>query len=124
VVEVLNKTIDSLLIKVMYVDYGTSETVTFDRIRSLPLEFHRLPAQSVVVHLPGIEPVPCSDAMVIPGSQWTVTSLKAMAQLVTAKQFVATIKSRVNGYCVHLTDSQGNGLTDELVSAGLARKSP
>ena len=31
----------------------------------------------------------------LPGSRWSVASLKAMAQFVTAKQFVAAIQVRI-----------------------------
>lgn len=93
VVEIFNNPAGSSLIKVVYVDYGTSETVALERMRALPVELHSVPAQAFVVNLPGIEPVPPSDTVgpLLNGSRWSVASLKVMADLVGGKQFIAAI---------------------------------
>ena len=88
-----------LLIKIYYIDYGTSEVVTPERIRKLPAEFLGIPAQAFLVKLPGIEPVAATELQgpqtLIPNSIWSTDSLTVMTKLVTRKKLVACIEVRL-----------------------------
>jgi len=46
VLEIINNNDQPTLYKLRYIDYGNTETVTVDRIRALPQEFQKTPAQA------------------------------------------------------------------------------
>ncbi|XP_033741542.1 LOW QUALITY PROTEIN: RING finger protein 17-like [Pecten maximus] len=73
------------LILVLYVDYGTSEYVTVDRVRALPSRFGSLPAQSVRMVLSEVTPKSHNG-------QWSREVLEAIMTSVCNKQLIACLK--------------------------------
>ncbi|XP_021370867.1 RING finger protein 17-like isoform X2 [Mizuhopecten yessoensis] len=73
------------MILVMYVDYGTSEYVTVDRVRALPSRFGSLPAQSVRLTLSEVSPKSRDG-------QWSKEALEAIITSISNKQLIACLK--------------------------------
>ncbi|KAL5010751.1 hypothetical protein ScPMuIL_013056 [Solemya velum] len=92
-------------ILVLYVDYGTSELVTIDRIRSLAPKYLNLPAQAVRARLDGVYPKP--------GTPWSKNSLKSMIDAVGNKQLLLTVKS-FYPLTVDLSESTESGAPGQL----------
>ncbi|XP_061195891.1 RING finger protein 17-like isoform X2 [Saccostrea echinata] len=71
---------------VLYVDFGTSEIVTLDRVRSLPQQFHSLPAQANRLTLTGIQLPPGH-------SSWSRQAQEEMLRVVGAQVAQCCLKN-------------------------------
>ncbi|XP_060079658.1 RING finger protein 17-like [Ylistrum balloti] len=82
---VVERDVRTDMILVLYVDYGTSEYVTVDRVRALPSRFGSLPAQSVRMTLSEVTPKSHNR-------QWSKEVLEAIMTSVCNKQLIACLK--------------------------------
>jgi len=57
VLEIINNNDQPTQYKLRYIDYGNTETVTVDRIRALPPEFQKTPAQAKKQNLHILQPL-------------------------------------------------------------------
>ncbi|XP_071137588.1 RING finger protein 17-like isoform X1 [Mytilus edulis] len=103
--------------RVLYVDYGNSEILTFDRLRALPIQFLDLPAQGVRMKLNEVR---------LPTGQkyWTEDVLKAMVAEVENRPFMACLKTHnpVTGDLLKISDTPGEPLElayQSLINQGL-----
>ncbi|XP_006825239.1 RING finger protein 17-like, partial [Saccoglossus kowalevskii] len=87
------KSVSPLTVEVIYVDYGTTETIPVDRLRELPEEFKILPIQGVRCDLVGLKPprkIP-DDVTLVTGSDWPEGSMLALTKLVVDQRLTACI---------------------------------
>ncbi|XP_071800473.1 RING finger protein 17-like isoform X2 [Asterias amurensis] len=124
------------LCEVRYVDFGTTDWVSFDGLRQIPLKFTNLPMQARQCKLIGLKPPPPSanEGATLPDSDWPGTSVDKMLELVSNKKLIASVQddSTVPGILLYnVTDEQdqvdiGTPQTTRLVhlaliEAGLAQ---
>ncbi|CAH1798876.1 unnamed protein product [Owenia fusiformis] len=74
----------------LYVDYGTVETITIDRIRTISWEYRMLPAQSMRCEIKGLVP---------PGgaSTWLPAAVETMSECIALEPQIACIKDILEG---------------------------
>ncbi|XP_019849024.1 PREDICTED: uncharacterized protein LOC100635893 isoform X3 [Amphimedon queenslandica] len=104
----------SFIAKVLYVDYGNTESVEVSAIFSMPRQFFKVPAQAVSFSMAGIRPV--SD-------KWSPEAIACFEELYTDVELLAVIKGQdEDGYpSVELKDvALGQSLGDILIQEGHA----
>ncbi|XP_056016210.1 RING finger protein 17-like isoform X2 [Ostrea edulis] len=92
---------------VLYVDFGTSEVVMLDRVRSLPSEFHSLPAQAQRLVLSGISHPPQD-------SSWSRQAQEEMLRVTGAKVVQCCVK-RLDPLQGELFSTEGDWTNARLV---------
>lgn len=100
--------------KVLYVDYGNTESVEVSAIFSLPRQFFKIPAQAVSFSMAGIQPV---------SGEWSSEAIARFEELYTDVELLAVIKGQdEDGYpSVELKDvASGQSLGDILIKEGHA----
>lgn len=71
---------------VLYVDYGNSEVITYDRLRALPIQYLDLPAQGIRMKL--------NEVRLAAGKKyWTLDVMNAMGNEISNKQLLACLKT-------------------------------
>nr|XP_022292973.1 RING finger protein 17-like isoform X3 [Crassostrea virginica] len=106
------------LVLVLYVDFGTSEVVPLDRVRSLPPQFSSLPAQAQRLILSGIQ-VPSTE------SSWTIEAQEQMLEAVGAKVVQCCLKKSDPFLGELFTTEDWKNLRlvyQELIKAGLLQQ--
>lgn len=97
------------LVEVIYVDYGTSEIVTVDRLLPLPPDLIHLPMQSRKVNVSGIKPVMYDKSSeMLRDTKWSIEAMKVFFSIVADKRLIAEVVSTDNLPSIHLylsTDS-------------------
>jgi len=78
-----------LEVRVVYVDYGTTEVVKADRLRGFPSELLDLPVQSTRCFLADVRPPDDTDEPMMDDECWPVSTMEALIQLVAGKKLVA-----------------------------------
>ncbi|XP_071955169.1 uncharacterized protein [Antedon mediterranea] len=80
-------------ITVQYVDFGTAERVTLDRLRHLPVEYFDLPVQSVLCEVFGLQPPSdiADDCEMLPTTDWPLASLTRLLEVIAEKEQVAKV---------------------------------
>lgn len=104
-------------VTVFFVDYGNIEVVDKSAIRTLPLEFKKIPQLAQKCSLAGVRPK---------NGKWSKSALDFFTQTVTNKVLNVHVKEKCSeGYVVQLTDSKAQGEKDvgtQMCSLGLAEK--
>lgn len=80
-----------LEVKVLYVDYGTTEVLKADRLRGFPSELLDLPVQATRCFLADIKPPDTTDGPMMDDNGWPVNSMETLIQLVAGKKLVAKV---------------------------------
>jgi len=78
-----------LEVRVVYVDYGTTEVVKSDRLRGFPSELLELPIQSTRCFLADVRPPDTTDGPIMDDGCWPVATMEALIKFVAGKKLVA-----------------------------------
>ncbi|XP_033107010.1 RING finger protein 17-like [Anneissia japonica] len=81
------------LVTIQYVDFGTPERVTTDRLRYLPAEYFDLPVQAVLCEVYGLLPPSdtADDCEMLPTTDWPLASLTRLLEVIANKEQVAKV---------------------------------
>jgi len=105
VLEIINNNDQPTQYKLRYIDYGNTETVTVDRIRALPPEFQKTPAQAKKAKLAYIT-APDTDSEFGPEAAEFFKSLCWGKDLLANVQFTTSVKekgSKIESELHHIT---------------------
>ncbi|XP_067050162.1 tudor domain-containing protein 1-like isoform X2 [Acropora muricata] len=80
---------EPLQVRVVYVDYGTTEVVGTERLRGFPSELLELPLQSSRCFLADIKPPKFTEEPMMDNGCWPLNTMEALIQLVAGKKLVA-----------------------------------
>jgi len=101
--------------RVLYIDYGNSETIPSSRVRALGQQFRSLRPQAIESHLAFVKPPTIND-------DYGQEAAEMLRDLVEEKTLMAQIEYREdNVLFLSLMDSNKLHLNGALVGAGLAR---
>ncbi|XP_040853763.1 RING finger protein 17-like [Ochotona curzoniae] len=118
------KEFDPLTILVQFVDYGSTEKLTVNRLRQIPLHLMQYPARAIKVLLAGFKP-PLKDSgkTRIPYCpKWSMEALWAMIDCLQGKQLYASSMAQTPEQIVTLYDDEQYPVHMSLVEMGLADK--
>jgi len=100
---------------VRFLDYGNQCTAVVEDMRVLPSSFLSYPAQAVLCMLHGVQPLQ---------SDWSAEAVSFLKSNTQSAVFNATSHGDINNIVVlELVDSDGQSLTEQMVSAGVAKLS-
>ncbi|XP_006146784.1 RING finger protein 17 isoform X2 [Tupaia chinensis] len=111
-----------LCVLVQFVDYGSTEKLTINRLRQIPLHLMQYPARAIKVLLAGFKP-PLSDSgkTRIPYCpKWSMEALWAMIDCLQGKQLYASSMAQVPEQVVTLYEDEQYPVHMSLVEMGLA----
>ncbi|XP_045834168.1 RING finger protein 17 isoform X1 [Meles meles] len=116
------KEFNPLAVLVQFVDYGSTEKLTINRLRQIPLHLMQYPARAIKVLLAGFKP-PLRD----PGKtripycpKWSMEALWAMIDCLQGKQLYASSMSQAPEQIVTLYEDEQYPVHMSLVEMGLA----
>lgn len=118
-----------LEVRVVYVDYGTTEVVKAERLRGFPSELLELPIQSTRCFLADIKPPETTEGPMMDDGCWPLNAVEALIQIVAGKKLVA--KTLFSGppasVILYEHSTRSNGIVEEvsigylLAEQGLAK---
>ncbi|XP_031218419.1 RING finger protein 17 isoform X3 [Mastomys coucha] len=117
------KEFNPLSVLVLFVDYGSTEKLTINRLRQIPVQLMQYPAQAIKVFLAGFKP-PLSDSgkTRIPYCpRWSMEALWTMIDCLQGKKLYASSVAQAPEQIVTLFDEQ-HPVHMSLVEMGLADK--
>uniref|UniRef100_A0A8C9IZK4 RING finger protein 17 n=1 Tax=Panthera tigris altaica TaxID=74533 RepID=A0A8C9IZK4_PANTA len=116
------KDFNPLAVLVQFVDYGSTEKLTINRLRQIPLHLMQYPARAIKVLLAGFKP-PLRD----PGKtripycpKWSMEALWAMIDCLQGKQLYASSMAQAPEQIVMLYEDEQYPVHMSLVEMGLA----
>ncbi|XP_077724619.1 RING finger protein 17 isoform X3 [Canis aureus] len=116
------KEFNPLAVLVQFVDYGSTEKLTINRLRQIPLHLMQYPARAIKVLLAGFKP-PLRD----PGKtripycpKWSMEALWAMIDCLQGKQLYASSMAQAPEQIVTLYEDEQYPVHMSLVEMGLA----
>ncbi|XP_053513892.1 RING finger protein 17 [Artibeus jamaicensis] len=118
------KEFNPVAILVQFVDYGSTEKLTINRLRQIPLHLMQYPAQAIKVLLAGFKP-PLKDSAKtrIPYCpKWSMEALWAMIDCLQGKQLYASSMAREPEQIVTLYEDEQYPVHMSLVEMGLAEQ--
>ncbi|XP_053419760.1 RING finger protein 17 isoform X1 [Nycticebus coucang] len=116
------KEFNPLTVLVQFVDYGSTEKLTVNRLRQIPLHLMQYPARAVKVLLAGFKP-PLKDSAKtrIPYCpEWSMEALWAMIDCLQGKQLYASSMAQAPEQIVTLYEDEQYPVHMSLVEVGLA----
>ncbi|ELK09309.1 RING finger protein 17 [Pteropus alecto] len=116
------KEFDPLAVLVQFVDYGSTEKLTVNRLRQIPLHLMQYPARAIKVMLAGFKP-PTRDSSKtrIPYCpEWSMEALWAMIDCLQGKQLYASAVAQAPEQTVTLYEDEEYPVHMALVQRGLA----
>ncbi|XP_007529004.2 RING finger protein 17 isoform X2 [Erinaceus europaeus] len=116
------KEFNPLTVLVQFVDYGSTEKLTINRLRQIPLHLMQYPARAIKVLLAGFKP-PLKDSgkTRIPYCpKWSMEALWAMIDCLQGKQLYASSKAQAPEQTVTLYEDEEYPVHMLLVEMGLA----
>uniref|UniRef100_A0AAA9TAP5 RING finger protein 17 n=1 Tax=Bos taurus TaxID=9913 RepID=A0AAA9TAP5_BOVIN len=116
------KEFNPLAVLVQFVDYGSTEKLTVNRLRQIPLHLMQYPARAIKVLLAGFKP-PLRDVgkTRIPYCpKWSMEALWAMIDCLQGKQLYASSMAQVPEQMVTLYEDKQYPIHMSLVEMGLA----
>ncbi|XP_020770802.2 RING finger protein 17 isoform X2 [Odocoileus virginianus] len=116
------KEFNPLAVLVQFVDYGSTEKLTVNRLRQIPLHLMQYPARAIKVLLAGFKP-PLKDVgkTRIPYCpKWSMEALWAMIDCLQGKQLYASSMAQVPEQMVTLYEDKQYPVHMSLVEMGLA----
>ncbi|XP_057563202.1 RING finger protein 17 [Hippopotamus amphibius kiboko] len=116
------KEFSPLTVLVQFVDYGSTEKLTINRLRQIPLHLMQHPARAIRVLLAGFKP-PLRDVgkIRIPYCpKWSMEALWAMIDCLQGKQLYASSVAQVPEQIVTLYEDEQYPVHMSLVEMGLA----
>ncbi|OWK00931.1 hypothetical protein Celaphus_00016669, partial [Cervus elaphus hippelaphus] len=116
------KEFNPLAVLVQFVDYGSTEKLTVNRLRQIPLHLMQYPARAIKVLLAGFKP-PLRDVgkTRIPYCpKWSMEALWAMIDCLQGKQLYASSMAQVPEQMVTLYEDKQYPIHLSLVEMGLA----
>uniref|UniRef100_A0A8C3W8P5 RING finger protein 17 n=1 Tax=Catagonus wagneri TaxID=51154 RepID=A0A8C3W8P5_9CETA len=116
------KEFNPLSVLVQFVDYGSTEKLTLNRLRQIPLHLMQYPARAMKVLLAGFKP-PLRDsgkARIPYCPQWSMEALWAMIDCLQGKQLYAASVAQVPEQIVTLYEDEQYPVHMSLVEMGLA----
>lgn len=116
------KEFNPLTILVQFVDYGSTEKLTVNRLRQIPLHLMQYPARAIKVLLAGFKP-PLKDSgkTRIPYCpKWSMEALWAMIDCLQGKQLYASSMAQAPEQVVTLYEDEQYPVHMSLVEMGLA----
>ncbi|XP_020921069.1 RING finger protein 17 isoform X3 [Sus scrofa] len=116
------KEFNPLAVLVQFVDYGSTEKLTINRLRQIPLRLMQYPARAVKVLLAGFKP-PLRDlgkARIPYCPKWSMEALWAMIDCLQGKQLYASSMAQVPEHIVTLYEDEQYPVHMSLVEMGLA----
>ncbi|XP_054433446.1 RING finger protein 17 [Pteronotus mesoamericanus] len=118
------KEFNPLAILVKFVDYGSTEKLTINRLRQIPLHLMQYPARAIKVLLAGFKP-PLKDSgkTRIPYCpKWSMEALWAMIDCLQGKQLYASTMAQAQAQIVTLYEDEQYPVHMSLVEMGLAEQ--
>ncbi|XP_033265300.2 RING finger protein 17 isoform X5 [Orcinus orca] len=116
------KEFNPLAVLVQFVDYGSTEKLTINRLRQIPLHLMQYPARAIKVLLAGFKP-PLRDvgkARIPYCPKWSMEALWAMIDCLQGKQLYASSMAQVPEQIVTLYEDERYPVHMSLVEMGLA----
>ncbi|XP_077014883.1 RING finger protein 17 [Tamandua tetradactyla] len=116
------KEFNPLAVLVQFVDYGSTEKLTTNRLRQIPLHLMQYPARAIKVLLAGFKP-PLRDSgkTRIPYSpKWSMEALWAMIDCLQGKQLYASSVAQAPEQIVTLYEDEQYPVHMSLIEMGLA----
>ncbi|XP_070433853.1 RING finger protein 17 isoform X2 [Equus przewalskii] len=116
------KEFNPLAVLVQFVDYGSTEKLTINRLRQIPLHLMQYPARAIKVLLAGFKPpLRESGKTRIPYCpKWSMEALWAMIDCLQGKQLYASSMAQVPEQIVTLYEDEQYPVHMSLVEMGLA----
>ncbi|ERE92205.1 RING finger protein 17 isoform 2 [Cricetulus griseus] len=118
------KEFNPLSVLVLFVDYGSTEKLTINRLRQIPVQLMQYPAQAIKVLLAGFKP-PLSDsgkARIPYCPKWSMEALWTMIDCLQGKQLYASSVAQAPEQIVTLYEDERYPVHMSLVELGLADK--
>ncbi|CAO2591083.1 RING finger protein 17 [Lemmus lemmus] len=118
------KEFNPLSVLVLFVDYGSTEKLTINRLRQIPVQLMQYPAQAIKVLLAGFKP-PLSDsgkARIPYCPKWSMEALWTMIDCLQGKQLYASSVAQVPEQIVTLYEDEQYPVHMSLIEMGLADK--
>nr|XP_042140855.1 RING finger protein 17 isoform X2 [Peromyscus maniculatus bairdii] len=118
------KEFNPLSVLVLFVDYGSTEKLTINRLRQIPVQLMQYPAQAIKVLLAGFKP-PLSDsgkARIPYCPKWSMEALWTMIDCLQGKQLYASSVAQAPEQIVTLYEDEQYPVHMSLVEMGLADK--
>ncbi|XP_038166405.1 RING finger protein 17 isoform X1 [Arvicola amphibius] len=118
------KEFNPLSVLVLFVDYGSTEKLTVNRLRQIPVQLMQYPAQAIKVLLAGFKP-PLSDsgkARIPYCPKWSMEALWTMIDCLQGKQLYASSMAQAPEQIVTLYEDEQYPVHMSLVEMGLADK--
>ncbi|XP_055398597.1 RING finger protein 17 isoform X11 [Bubalus kerabau] len=116
------KEFNPLAVLVQFVDYGSTEKLTVNRLRQIPLHLMQYPARAIKVLLAGFKP-PLRDvgkSRIPYCPKWSMEALWAMIDCLQGKQLYASSMAQVPEQMVTLYEDKQYPIHMSLVEMGLA----
>ncbi|XP_060143729.1 RING finger protein 17 isoform X3 [Globicephala melas] len=116
------KEFNPLAVLVQFVDYGSTEKLTINRLRQIPLHLMQYPVRAIKVLLAGFKP-PLRDvgkARIPYCPKWSMEALWAMIDCLQGKQLYASSMAQVPEQIVTLYEDERYPVHMSLVEMGLA----
>ncbi|KAM9049287.1 RING finger protein 17 isoform 3-T5 [Megaptera novaeangliae] len=116
------KEFNPLAVLVQFVDYGSTEKLTINRLCQIPVHLMQYPARAIKVLLAGFKP-PLRDvgkARIPYCPKWSMEALWAMIDCLQGKQLYASSMAQVPEQIVTLYEDEGYPVHMSLVEMGLA----
>ncbi|XP_055473872.1 RING finger protein 17 isoform X1 [Psammomys obesus] len=118
------KEFNPLSVLVLFVDYGSTEKLSINRLRQIPVQLMQYPAQAIKVLLAGFKP-PLSDsgkARIPYCPKWSMEALWTMIDCLQGKQLYASSVAQEPEQIVTLYEDEQYPVHMSLVEMGLADK--
>nr|KAF6428386.1 ring finger protein 17 [Rousettus aegyptiacus] len=116
------KEFDPLAVLVQFVDYGSTEKLTVNRLRQIPLHLMQYPARAIKVILAGFKPSTrdSSKTRIPYCPEWSMEALWAMIDCLQGKQLYAAAVAQAPEQTVTLYEDKEYPVHMALVQRGLA----
>nr|XP_004665944.2 RING finger protein 17 isoform X1 [Jaculus jaculus] len=118
------KEFNPLSVLVLFVDYGSTEKLTINRLRQIPLQLMQYPARAIKVLLAGFKPPLCDSgkARIPYCPKWSMEALWAIIDCLQGKKLYASSMAQAPEPAVTLYEDKQYPVHMSLVEMGLADK--
>ncbi|XP_008822578.1 RING finger protein 17 [Nannospalax galili] len=118
------KEFNPLSVLVLFVDYGSTEKLTINRLRQIPVQLMQYPAQAIKVLLAGFKPplVDSGKGRIPYRPKWSMEALWAMIDCLQGKQLYASSVAQAPEQIVTLYEDEQYPVHMSLIEMGLADK--
>ncbi|KAF6376704.1 ring finger protein 17 [Rhinolophus ferrumequinum] len=116
------KEFSPLAVLVQFVDYGSTEKLTINRLRQIPLHLMQYPSRAIKVLLAGFKPPlrDCGKTRIPYCPEWSMEALWALIDCLQGKQLYASTMAQAPEQIVTLYEDEQYPVHMSLIEMGLA----